>query len=119
VTGRALEEGTHVTRLEVGDEARDDVLGELCDTDQGQGERDRSEVLDSRAGRGAVEPRDEVETLRVVGVAVGLGLGARRKEDVEGDVGEESLHEGAVHIKEVLELVEVVLRSSVNAVMRA
>lgn len=99
-----------MTRLEVGDEARDDVLGELSDTDQGEGERDRGEVLDSRAGRGAVEPRDEVEALRVVGVAVGLGFGARREEDVEGDVGEESFHEGAVHIKEVLKLVEVVLR---------
>jgi len=111
VAGGALEAGGHLTGGEVGDLGADNVPDELGNADKGQGEGDRGEVLDSGAGRGALEPRDHVEALAVVGEAIGIGLGGKRDKNLVGEIREELLNEGAVDVKERLELVEVVLKS--------
>jgi hypothetical protein len=110
VAGSTLEAGSHLTGGEVGNLGADDIPDKLSNADKGERERNRGEVLDGGAGDRAVEPRDEVEALAVVGEAVSVGLGGKRNKDLGGKSGKELLDKGAVDIKERLKLVEVVLR---------
>lgn len=109
VTGGTLEPFSHLRWGDVSDSARNDVLRKLGDTNKGKRKGDRGKVLDTRLRRRAVEPREEVEALRIVGVAVVVSLVAERDQQV-GNLRDDGSDERRVSIIEQLELAKVVLR---------
>lgn len=66
----------------------------------------------------SVEPRDEVETLAVVGETVDFSLVAQREQNLVGDGREEVMNEWPVDVVQCLELREVVLQSSAELTER-
>lgn len=115
MTGSSLDEGSELSGSLSDDVAGNEVLNELGEADEREGERDGSEVGDRGTRRGSREPSVGVEALGVEGESVLDGLGLERNENLGGSLGEESGDVGLVDVEERLKLVEVDLEKGGEA----
>jgi hypothetical protein len=99
VTGRTLELGAEFGRTEGGALAINDVLSELGETDEGEGDGAGGEVGGFGAGGGVLKPLEGVERMLV---DEGRRLGGGEGDKVLGSGGEEGVEERRVKVEEGL-----------------
>lgn len=107
VAGGALDELTHVTRGYIQRRTGGEILDELSEPDEGEGDRNGCEIFDWWDGYRTVEPGQDVESVRIERAALGFRLHCERLEDVFGDRCDERGNIRLVDVVKGFEFVEI------------